>query len=194
MIKTCTKCKVDKSVLLFNKLTSSKDGLQYHCKDCKKLYQQMCPTRSAVVKKYREANTDICSKRSMLSMSKKREYYNNRQYEWETKNRDRHLQNRRDWYSANSSNHIEAQRRRASRMKGAITSPPFQAEIDGMYLYCNIMNRFAKTFSERVEVDHIIPLNGELVSGLHIPSNLQILKTSENRSKGNRINLELLNG
>lgn len=36
------------------------------------------------------------------------------------------------------------------------------------------------------EVDHELPLQGALVSGLHVPNNLQILHRSANRSKGTK--------
>lgn len=36
------------------------------------------------------------------------------------------------------------------------------------------------------EVDHIVPINGKTVSGLHVEHNLQVITREANRTKGNR--------
>lgn len=35
------------------------------------------------------------------------------------------------------------------------------------------------------EVDHVVPLRGEIVSGLHVPTNLQVIPKADNRNKRN---------
>jgi hypothetical protein len=44
-----------------------------------------------------------------------------------------------------------------------------------------------KMFGVAWHVDHVIPLCGKKVSGLHVPYNLQVILGSENCRKGNRV-------
>lgn len=65
-----------------------------------------------------------------------------------------------------------------------------QAEIDAVYRRCWEMNVEAEEVI--YHVDHIIPLCGKSVSGLHIASNLRIITKVENYKKRNHFDEALL--
>lgn len=55
-------------------------------------------------------------------------------------------------------------------------------KIKEIYLQCKELEDFTGV---KCHVDHIIPLRGKTVSGLHVPENLQILTAQDNLLKGN---------
>lgn len=82
---------------------------------------------------------------------------------------------------------IEAKRRAAklNRTPKWLTNSDF-IEIKWAYTLAAEKTRETKVPHD---VDHIIPLQGKLISGLHVPSNLQIITKSLNCSKSNKVEL-----
>lgn len=112
------------------------------------------------VKQDRQTNEG--KERQRISNSKQ---YNNAQARWRNSNRGIALRN------------ATTVRRRASKLQRTPVWSETKA-IKQFYLDC----------PEGYEVDHIIPLQGKLVSGLHVLGNLQYLLMSDNRSKNNHFN------
>src|SRR5579863_9537573 len=51
------------------------------------------------------------------------------------------------------------------------------------------IKKIYKKCPKNKEVDHIVPLQGDLVSGLHVSWNLQYLTSKQNRTKRNKVDL-----
>ena len=57
-------------------------------------------------------------------------------------------------------------------------------EMESVYTYCSALRKIGLDY----HVDHVVPLRGKSISGLHVPWNLQVLPGRENMSKGNTFN------
>ena len=82
--------------------------------------------------------------------------------------------------------HAQALADGAARRAGlAMATPPWADRSAIKAVYADSIARTKATGIPH-EVDHIVPLNGEFVSGLHVHWNLRVITGAENREKSNR--------
>lgn len=177
---------------------------EYYAKNREKIQDQVKEYRIANKEKKREYDKAYLIK----NKEKKYEYHK----EWRIKNKDKiqdykiknkeHVaKTKRAWRQTNAEkvqndykewrkNNPDKTRtydamRRAARMQ---RTPCWLTEDDKVLIErkYTLAQKKTENTGEKWVVDHILPLRGELVSGLHVPANLRVIKHTTNARKSNK--------
>lgn len=197
-MKQCSTCKAMKDKACFAFSSYSKSGLRSQCKQCEKEYrdthkEQHTAWVEANIDTIREKRKAYKSANALKLKSKNKEYRERnkeQRYTYNTKwNSDNRL-HKQDYdkkykqINKGTINNINA-KRRATKLE---RTPMWVTDVG--YQYIKALYKLAdlqtKLTGEKWHVDHQIPLLGKLVSGLHVPMNMRIIKASDNLKKGNR--------
>lgn len=96
--------------------------------------------------------------------------------------RRRQAEGQRRRHEANPHVRAEKRRRRKAAERGAAPEWTDREETRRWYHVAQVLSRGGVQF----HVDHIVPLRGGTVCGLHVPANLTVLPWHVNTSKGHR--------
>ncbi len=189
-MKTCSACEVSKPRSEFGKNSCKPDGLCAACRVCRNLrrkaqYYKDPAASIAAARKWNLENPKAFRRNAQTSYVRHSERRKELAREAYAANKGRMNASNRAYRHANPEvcRAIKAKRRAAKlqRTPKWLTREDL-AEIKGIYAEAR---RREKETGEPHHVDHVYPLQGRLVSGLHVPSNLQILSARENLTKNN---------
>ena len=164
-IKICSTCKESKQVTEFSKNKSRYDGLQASCKNC----------RIIICKKYREHNKE------KIAENKKK---------WQQNNKDKRRVIRKKYEQANPAKTTARKAKRRAQKLQATPKWLTKQDFAAIREWYRAAKQLEKETGKKFHVDHIIPLRGRNVCGLHVPNNLQVITAIENVKKGNKYGLE----
>lgn len=160
-MKICTKCKISKGLEEFCRDKNTKDGRAYTCKSCRSTYRKVYNNKAKT--KISAYNRDYHLKNRSEICKRHKNDKNNKMACRKWSQNNKHIVNE-----------IAAKKRARKR-----NQTPFWADLDSIRL-------FYKNCPKGYHVDHIIPLKGKNVTGLHVLSNLQYLTAKDNIKKGNK--------
>jgi hypothetical protein len=95
---------------------------------------------------------------------------------WQKKNREQMLETAKIYRQLNTKKHLALQTKRKTAILKRIPKWADLEQISSFYQNC----------PPGMSIDHIIPLQGKLVSGLHVMNNLQYLPLAANIAKNNK--------
>lgn len=158
-MKTCNKCGESKPLAEFHNDKNRPDGKSRTCKHC------------------------ACAKAAQSRLARLAEVQAYDRLRQKLKPRDKLKQTAAKHYQKNKAYYREKVVARRAHMGQA--TPPWadKKQMLAMYEYAH----WLRSIGVDAEVDHIIPLYGSGVCGLHAHSNLRVILATENRSKNNRL-------
>lgn len=142
--------------------------------------------RIAYTKAWKERNPERVKELRRLSQQRCKESYAARRSKWMKQNAERMRQSRRKWKLSNPDKRAANVRSRLLIKSRAEPSWLSKEQKVQMVAYYKEAARLTKEKGIPHEVDHIIPIRGKQVCGLHVPWNLQVLTRTENQRKGAR--------
>ena len=195
MYKICNKCKEEKLITEFNKHKHHRDGYQSNCKICIKKHKdskksEICEYRK---KYYEENKTELTQQQKQyqkeykeVNKAKIAEY----QINYRRINKSEIIEQQKQYQSANRGriNAIGAKRRAIKLQSTPIWLTDAELiQIRQYYIDAHILE---VDTGNKYHVDHIVPLQGKNVCGLHVPWNLQVIPAKENLQKSNKLEKE----
>ena len=188
MLKKCGRCEQDKELSDFPKRRISKDGHEGTCRSCRTKNKLDWYSRN--IEKYRKTNKKWANNNKEKIKQKNHKWAKENQsfiVEYRLKNAEILRKQAREWQKNNPARCVKnVNMRRARKIQ---RTPPWLSKEhhDSMLEMYELSRKITKDTGVKHDVDHIIPLNGKNVSGLHVPWNLQIIPAHENRKKSNKV-------
>ena len=172
-MKTCRCCGESKPLSEFHLKRANPDGYRNDCKACAAVkcrdYVQRNPgVRKAAKRRWRQANPDRARQQAQ---------------QWHASNPEASKRYYRTEYEKHYGDLAAKWAARRALCKEATPVWADLAKIKTVYREAAAMRKAGLD----VHVDHVYPLRGSLVCGLHVHNNLQIISASENLEKGNRL-------
>jgi hypothetical protein len=207
-LKLCSKCSQLKPMADYHKAKRGKDGLRADCKAChliphekemlsdglkrcvvcKEIKELHCFPVRKTTKDGRRGDCIVCHQKSAKNyFLRNKERFKQYRSLWLHKNPKKAATASAKWAKNNRPKlNARDSQRRASEVKA---TPSWLSAIQKAQIQETYDVALAKTVQTGIvyEVDHIHPLKGDGLSGLHVPWNLQVISRLENRSKGNKL-------
>ena len=159
------------------------------CVVCIQLAGKNYKAKTNYHKKYYEKNKTEINKRNKEWSVENKERKHQADKAWAQQNKDKVRAAARRYLQTPKGKSKSAEKSRRRQASKLLRTPKWLSEEHLVAMQCkySVATMLNKYGVEKWTVDHIIPLQGKTVCGLHVPWNLQIMTQFNNFSKGNKL-------